>query len=179
MNERARFRARTARGARPGARRRRLRAGGSLRFSQPGGGCSSQISRVFEGAAARYPFRLPDESARPPNLPALKCGDFTKTGGPPSGPRPIACVRRLAGPDPSARPAEGTVQEIFPPLPTTLGPASGPLDGPEPVSDRAPADTGWRLWRPQGDSNPCYSLERAVSWAWLDDGDGLFESADL
>jgi len=26
--------------------------------------------------------------------------------------------------------------------------------------------------RPQGDSNPCYSLERAVSWAGLDDGDG-------
>jgi hypothetical protein len=25
--------------------------------------------------------------------------------------------------------------------------------------------------RPQGDSNPCYSLERAVSWAGLDDGD--------
>ena len=25
--------------------------------------------------------------------------------------------------------------------------------------------------RPQRDSNPCYSLERAVSWAWLDDGD--------
>jgi len=28
-------------------------------------------------------------------------------------------------------------------------------------------------WRPQGDSNPCYSLERAVSWAGLDDGDGF------
>ena len=27
--------------------------------------------------------------------------------------------------------------------------------------------------RPQGDSNPCYSLERAVSWAGLDDGDVL------
>ncbi len=27
--------------------------------------------------------------------------------------------------------------------------------------------------RPQGDSNPCYSLERAVSWAGLDDGDLL------
>ncbi len=26
-------------------------------------------------------------------------------------------------------------------------------------------------WRPQRDSNPCYSLERAVSWAGLDDGD--------
>lgn len=26
-------------------------------------------------------------------------------------------------------------------------------------------------WRPRRDSNPCYSLERAVSWAWLDDGD--------
>ena len=28
-----------------------------------------------------------------------------------------------------------------------------------------------RNGRPQGDSNPCYSLERAVSWAGLDDGD--------
>ena len=28
-----------------------------------------------------------------------------------------------------------------------------------------------QLLRPQGDSNPCYSLERAVSWAGLDDGD--------
>jgi len=27
-------------------------------------------------------------------------------------------------------------------------------------------------WRPQGDSNPCYRRERAVSWAGLDDGDG-------
>ena len=29
-----------------------------------------------------------------------------------------------------------------------------------------------RNGRPQRDSNSCYSLERAVSWAWLDDGDG-------
>lgn len=29
------------------------------------------------------------------------------------------------------------------------------------------------MLRPQGDSNPCYSLERAVSWAGLDDGDKL------
>ena len=27
-------------------------------------------------------------------------------------------------------------------------------------------------WRPQGDSNPRYRRERAVSWAGLDDGDG-------
>ena len=26
-------------------------------------------------------------------------------------------------------------------------------------------------WRPQGDSNPRYRRERAVSWAGLDDGD--------
>src|SRR6266571_7212994 len=26
-------------------------------------------------------------------------------------------------------------------------------------------------WRPQRDLNPCYRLERAVSWARLDDGD--------
>jgi hypothetical protein len=25
--------------------------------------------------------------------------------------------------------------------------------------------THYRVWRPQGDSNPCYSRERAVSWA--------------
>jgi integrase len=42
-----------------------------------------------------------------------------------------------------------------------------------------PLPEGWatisknteKNWRPQGDSNPCYSLERAVSWAGLDDGD--------
>ena len=28
-------------------------------------------------------------------------------------------------------------------------------------------------WRPQGDSNPRYRRERAVSWAGLDDGDGF------
>ena len=27
------------------------------------------------------------------------------------------------------------------------------------------------FWRPQPDSNRCYRLERAMSWAWLDDGD--------
>jgi site-specific DNA recombinase len=32
--------------------------------------------------------------------------------------------------------------------------------------------------RPQGDSNPCYSLERAVSWAGLDDGDLAFRAAE-
>jgi hypothetical protein len=36
------------------------------------------------------------------------------------------------------------------------------------VSDPA---SFWIELRPQGDSNPCYSLERAVSWAGLDDGD--------
>jgi hypothetical protein len=32
-------------------------------------------------------------------------------------------------------------------------------------------DVLFLIQRPQRDSNPCYSLERAVSWAWLDDGD--------
>ena len=30
-----------------------------------------------------------------------------------------------------------------------------------------------KKWRPQGDSNPRRRRERAVSWAWLDDGDFL------
>lgn len=34
-------------------------------------------------------------------------------------------------------------------------------------------------WRPRRDSNPCYSLERAVSWAWLDDGDVLTEARSI
>jgi len=29
-------------------------------------------------------------------------------------------------------------------------------------------------WRPQGDSNPCFRRERAVSWTRLDDGDAYF-----
>jgi Phage integrase family len=33
------------------------------------------------------------------------------------------------------------------------------------------SDSQQKTQRPQGDSNPCYSLERAVSWAGLDDGD--------
>lgn len=33
--------------------------------------------------------------------------------------------------------------------------------------------------RPQGDSNPCSSRERAESWAGLDDGDNvLFDGAE-
>ncbi len=34
-------------------------------------------------------------------------------------------------------------------------------------------------WRPRRDSNPCYSLERAVSWAGLDDGDVLSEARSI
>lgn len=30
-------------------------------------------------------------------------------------------------------------------------------------------------WRPQGDSNPCFRRERAVSWTRLDDGDVYFK----
>src|SRR5439155_16093073 len=37
-----------------------------------------------------------------------------------------------------------------------------------------------QVWRPQRDLNPCYRLERAVSWARLDDGDtGLTPIYDL
>ncbi len=35
------------------------------------------------------------------------------------------------------------------------------------------------VWRPQGDSNPRYRRERAVSWAGLDDGDVGFRIVDF
>jgi len=62
----------------------------------------------------------------------------------------------------------------FPLVPSSLldasptGPGSGPSSGP---GGDEPAENLLDLQRPQGDSNPCYSLERAVSWAGLDDGD--------
>jgi len=61
----------------------------------------------------------------------------------------------------------------FPAFPSSLfasptGPGSGPSSGP---GGDDSAEKMLDSQRPQGDSNPCYSLERAVSWAGLDDGD--------
>ena len=59
--------------------------------------------------------------------------------------------------------------EPFPALPESLQKA--PRKGPVSDSGVKTARIKRKRGRPQRDSNPCYSLERAVSWAWLDDGD--------
>lgn len=62
------------------------------------------------------------------------------------------------------------VGEPFPPLPAALKEkATG--NGLSGASSPQVSDTRAENGRPQRDSNPCYSLERAVSWAGLDDGD--------
>jgi len=69
------------------------------------------------------------------------------------------------------RKARDSVAAPFGPIPPSL------LDVPignDRISTPLPSNVSTlkkKVWRPQRDSNSCYSLERAVSWAGLDDGD--------
>src|SRR5439155_5527138 len=51
-----------------------------------------------------------------------------------------------------------------------LGSCSG-AHARRPAPELTPERRQVSSWRPQRDLNPCYRLERAVSWARLDDGD--------
>src|ERR1700692_72418 len=44
--------------------------------------------------------------------------------------------------------------------------------------ERRAGEEEWINWRPRHDSNVCCRLEKAVSWAGLDDGDAVKEAAE-